>query len=247
MTITTDNYEAFFYQYQEGILPESQRAEVEKFLSLHPELAEEMMLYDSNLKMPQQQEVFEGKEKLIRRRPVVVPLVRWAAAAAVAALLTTGVILYRSSSETKSPAASQPLTAEVHTTVTREELQTVARPAAPRPPQSQTPDAIDVPEPRVPDALREAEAPVPLMEPAAERPMDYVLAEAAPMEEDTTVYIYYTIINAYPEEEDQEVPDSFTLPQPSLPLSRYQRELRGQLRAGWLRAEASARLFLASL
>ena len=215
MTITTDNYEAFFYQYQEGILPESQRAEVEKFLSLHPELAEEMMLYDSNLKMPQQHEVFEGKEELIRRRPVVVPLVRWAAAAAVAALLTTGVILYRSSSETKSAAASQPLTAEVHTTVTR--------------------------------ALREAEAPVPLVEPAAERPMDYVLAEAAPMEEDTTVYIYYTIINAYPEEEDQEVLDSFTLPQPSLPLSRYQRELRGQLRAGWLRAEASARLFLASL
>ena len=77
--------------------------------------------------------------------------------------------------------------------------------------------------------------------------MDYVLAEAAPMEEDTTVYIYYTIINAYPEEEGQEVPDGFTLPQPSLPLSRYQRELRGQLRAGWLRAEASARLFLASL
>lgn len=247
MTITTDNYEAFFYQYQEGILPESQRAEVEKFLSLHPELAEEMMLYDSNLKMPQQQEVFEGKEELIRRRPVVVPLVRWAAAAAVAALLTTGVILYRSSSETKSPAASQPLTAEVHTAVTREELQPVARPLAPCPAQSQTPDAIDVPEPRVPDALREAEAPVPLVEPAAERPMDYVLAEAAPMEEDTTVYIYYTIINAYPEEEDQELPDGFTLPQPSLPLSRYQRELRGQLRAGWLRAEASARLFLASL
>ncbi len=66
MTIKTDNDEAFFYQYQEGILPESQRAEVEKFLSLHPELAEEMMLYDSNLKMPQQQEVFEGKEELIR-------------------------------------------------------------------------------------------------------------------------------------------------------------------------------------
>ena len=51
MTITTDNYELWFYRYCEGELDERERREVEAFAAQHPALAEELSLYDPGLKL----------------------------------------------------------------------------------------------------------------------------------------------------------------------------------------------------
>ena len=50
MTITSDNYESWFYRYSEGELNAEQRAAVEAFAAQHPDLAEELTLYDPSLK-----------------------------------------------------------------------------------------------------------------------------------------------------------------------------------------------------
>ena len=52
MTITSDNYESWFYRYSEGELNAEQRAAVEAFAAQHPDLAEELTLYDPSLKLP---------------------------------------------------------------------------------------------------------------------------------------------------------------------------------------------------
>ena len=48
--VTIDNYEYFFYQYAEGLLTEAERADVEAFARQHPDLAEELSLYDPAVK-----------------------------------------------------------------------------------------------------------------------------------------------------------------------------------------------------
>ena len=64
MTITTDNYEYYFYQYAEGQLTEAERIEVEAFLQQHPDLADELSLYDSGLKLEPAPVAFPDKESL---------------------------------------------------------------------------------------------------------------------------------------------------------------------------------------
>ena len=91
MTITTDNYEYYFYQYAEGQLTEAERIEVEAFLQQHPDLADELSLYDSGLKLEPAPVAFPDKESLLRHNPVLIPIWRWAAVACVAALLLVGV------------------------------------------------------------------------------------------------------------------------------------------------------------
>ena len=91
MTITTDNYEYYFYQYAEGQLTEAERIEVEAFLQQHPDLADELSLYDSGLKLEPAPVAFPDKESLLQHKPVLVPIWRWAAVACVAALLLVGV------------------------------------------------------------------------------------------------------------------------------------------------------------
>ena len=91
MTITTDNYEAYFYQYCEGGLTAEERAAVEAFAAQHPDLAEELSLYDPALKLVESSMPYPGKVGLMRHEAKLVPLWRWAAAACVAAVLLGGV------------------------------------------------------------------------------------------------------------------------------------------------------------
>ena len=91
MTITTDNYEEYFYRYCEGELTAAERADVEAFARQHPNLAEELSLYDPAVKAEAPAEVFPDKESLLRHEPVRLPVWRWVAAACVAGLLLVGV------------------------------------------------------------------------------------------------------------------------------------------------------------
>ena len=91
MTITTDNYELWFYRYCEGELDERERREVEAFAAQHPALAEELSLYDPGLKLQAAPMVYADKEHLMHREQRVVPLWRWAVAACLAAAAVAGV------------------------------------------------------------------------------------------------------------------------------------------------------------
>ena len=111
MMVTIDNYEYFFYQYAEGLLTEAERADVEAFALQHPDLAEELSLYDPAVKAEAPAEVFPDKESLMRHDPVRLPVWRWAAAACVAGLLFVGVWQFGGN------ASQQPVVAEVPSTV----------------------------------------------------------------------------------------------------------------------------------
>lgn len=54
MKINERNYEVYLYRYQEHLLTEDERCEVEEFLATHPQQAEEMALYDAQLKLTPQ-------------------------------------------------------------------------------------------------------------------------------------------------------------------------------------------------
>ncbi|MCH2215983.1 MAG: hypothetical protein MK086_12505 [Flavobacteriales bacterium] len=54
--ITRDNYEAFFLDFLEGSLDDDQRAEFEKFLELHPDLASELDEYEDFSLSPENEE-----------------------------------------------------------------------------------------------------------------------------------------------------------------------------------------------
>lgn len=94
MTITTDNYELYFYQYAEGELDAAERAAVEAFAAQHPQLAEELALYDPDLKLAESPMPCPNKESLLHPERRVLPLWRWAAAASVAAVLIGGAWLF---------------------------------------------------------------------------------------------------------------------------------------------------------
>lgn len=109
--VTIDNYEYFFYQYAEGLLTEAERADVEAFARQHPDLAEELSLYDPAVKAEAAPELFPDKESLLRHEPVRLPVWRWAAAACVAGLLLVGVWQFAGRS------SQQPIVAELTPTV----------------------------------------------------------------------------------------------------------------------------------
>ena len=109
--VTIDNYEYFFYQYAEGRLTEAERADVEAFARQHPDLAEELSLYDPAVKAEAVPELFPDKESLLRHEPVRLPVWRWAAAACVAGLLLVGVWQFAGRS------SQQPIVAELTPTV----------------------------------------------------------------------------------------------------------------------------------
>lgn len=113
--INTDNYELYFFQYQEGMLDESARREVEAFMAQHPELAEEMALYAEAPVLTAEEAAFPFKESLRRKKG---PVLWWRyAAAAVVVGIGATVMLTLPRQERTDP---QPLLAEA---------ESVARPA----------------------------------------------------------------------------------------------------------------------
>lgn len=88
--ITTENYELYFFQYQERMLSEAEREEVEAFAAEHPDLAEEMALYAEAPHLSPREVSFPDKEALRHRTTLV--WWHYAAAAVVVAVLATGGI-----------------------------------------------------------------------------------------------------------------------------------------------------------
>lgn len=95
--ITTDNYEFCFFQYQEGLLDEAARREVETFAKQHPELGEELFLYAASPRLTSTTMTMPDKELLNRK--VLSPWWRYVAAVAIIAVLAVGGWLLRPSSE----------------------------------------------------------------------------------------------------------------------------------------------------
>ena len=106
--INTDNYELYFFQYQEGMLDESARREVEAFMAQHPDLAEEMALYAEAPVLTAEEAAFPFKESLHRKEA---PVLWWRYAAAAAVVVGIGATVMLTLPR-QEQAAQQPLLAE---------------------------------------------------------------------------------------------------------------------------------------
>lgn len=88
MTITTNNYEYYFYKYAEGELDAEARSAVEAFAAQHPELAAELACYDPALRLEARPLRYTNKQRLTRHKTKT--FVIWHMAAACAAALLIG-------------------------------------------------------------------------------------------------------------------------------------------------------------
>lgn len=245
--VTIDNYEYFFYQYAEGLLTEAERADVEAFAQQHPDLAEELSLYDPAVKAEAAPELFPDKESLLRHEPVAIHYWRWAAAACVAGLLLVGVWQFAGRS------SQQPIVAELTPTVkpVLADTNTIRNTL---PDEVMTTETLAAIPAQVASIQHKAVAePLPPMvqhEAVLDEPL---LAEAMPTEMqrndavETTVIIYTDYL-LMPEETIAmvEVDTAYT-PSYLDDLLRQGRSLYDRLRARALRAEGDTRVMLASL
>lgn len=104
--INTDNYELYFFQYEEGMLSEAERHEVERFMGQHPELAEELELYAEAPVLKAQELNFPEKASL--RRTLILPRWRYVAAVSLAIGVAATLMLTLPKSENKD----QPIMAQ---------------------------------------------------------------------------------------------------------------------------------------
>ena len=247
MTITTDNYEYYFYQYAEGQLTEAERIEVEAFLQQHPDLADELSLYDSGLKLEPAPVVFPDKESLLRHKPVLVPIWRWAAVACVAALLLVGVWQFTE----RTP--QQPVVAEMSPMESPTKVVTELCPqrSAEEINTSKSPVLKPVPLTNIKEKTVAESAPaVAQHETLSEEPL---LAETKPAEPqraiatETTVIIYTDILLVPEEPVAVAEVDTTYSPFYVEELLTQGRSLYDRLRARMLRAQGDTRAMLASL
>lgn len=191
--ITADNYELYFFQYQEGMLGEADRREVEAFARAHPALAEELSLYAGSPRLTAEEMPMSGKETL--KHGVFPAWWRPAAAAAAALLMAAGLWL-----QLRRPAGEEtPLLAQtgrearispvpsVAETMQRAETRAAALPAAaPVLPQSSSaPVRVEAPAPA--EAAEAAPPATPSETLLPPDPPAALLAEAAPAPATATV------------------------------------------------------------
>lgn len=245
--VTIDNYEYFFYQYAEGHLTEAERADVEAFARQHPELAEELSLYDPAVKAEAAPEVFPDKDSLLRHEPVRLPLWRWAAAACVAGLMLVGVWQFAA----RTP--QQPVVAELSPKAIPAERDTnMYRLTAPSvPTTTETPVAMSQPAARI---IGKADAePLPPMVQHEALLDEPILAEAMPTEPlrtdavEPTVIIYTEILLMPEEPVAVAVYDTVGNPSYFEDWLTVGRSAYDRLRARALRLEGDTRAMLASL
>ncbi len=201
MIITTDNYEEYFYRYCEGELTAEERAAVERFAAQHPELTEELSLYDPALILEESPLPYPDKESLMHHEGKVLPLWRWAAAACVSAVLIGGVWMMWSNGEpteqTSLVAQMRQPTNEVETVLTasqpKEELPIITKTPAEQATPSVEPATLIQEEPA--ESLLQYE-PLTLNE---SNLLADVEPDPLPNQEDTTVieYIDITIFPTY--------------------------------------------------
>ncbi|MBR3413342.1 MAG: hypothetical protein IKG81_11710 [Bacteroidales bacterium] len=206
MIITTDNYEEYFYRYCEGELTAEERAAVEAFAAQHPDLAEELSLYDPALKLEEAPLPYPDKERLMRHEPKVLPLWRWAAAACVAAVLVGGAWLLWPDGKPTQPTgmvAQMRQPAEEATTVTP-----TAQPKEEQPTSEAVPSANtkpSQPDETIPPTQEEQIEALPQYEtPTYDEPA--LLAEASPSplpQHEDTVVIEYIEMTIFPTSQPQ--------------------------------------------
>ncbi len=201
MIITTDNYEEYFYRYCEGELTAKERVAVEAFAAQHPELAEELSLYDPSLKLEDEPMVYLDKEGLMRHEAKVLLLWRWAAAACVAAVMIGGVWMMWPNGEPTEQAGLVAQTRqpahEVETVLPAFQLKEKLPIESTKPTMQATPSAVPVS-----PVHEEPSETMPQYEaPTFDEPNLLAEADVAPLpnQEDTTVieYIDITIFPTY--------------------------------------------------
>lgn len=67
MTINRNNYEHYFLLWVDGELSPEEMVAVERFISEHPDLAEELALLQDTKLVPEEQIIFSGKEQLLKQ------------------------------------------------------------------------------------------------------------------------------------------------------------------------------------
>ncbi len=87
MNIKDDNYELWLLRYAEQELTDAERREVEQWLAVHPEAAEELALYGEAPRLEKDEGVKYAAVPLQRSVPLWPAVAQWAAAAAVVAAL----------------------------------------------------------------------------------------------------------------------------------------------------------------
>ncbi len=93
--VTLENYEEYIVLLVDGELDAAGQKELEAFMQLHPELSEELDMYENVRLTPDTTLVFENKESLLRKEPKVIALNQWfrySAAAGLALLIALGVM-----------------------------------------------------------------------------------------------------------------------------------------------------------
>lgn len=87
MNINDDNYELWLLRYAEQELTDAERREVEQWLAVHPEAAEELALYGEAPRLEKDEGIKYAAAPLQRSVPLWPAVAQWAAAAAVVAAL----------------------------------------------------------------------------------------------------------------------------------------------------------------
>ncbi len=254
MTITTDNYELWFYRYCEGELDERERREVEAFAAQHPTLAEELSLYDPGLKLQAAPMVYADKEHLMHREQRVVPLWRWAVAACLAAAAVAGVWRLTLTGTPEGPMVAQatlpqPLPEQQPATATETTIAVEdAAPTAAKRHRVHTPARVSTLSATPAEGAKPAPAAdVVAAEPAT--PMAEAPLPAVPVKDEPTVVIHHEIyVVAEAEPVTVEADTATAEPESGLEsLFAFGRSLGARLRAERLKVQGEARVALASL
>lgn len=93
--VTWENYEEYLMLYVDGELGRDEQKALLDFANQHPEVQDELKLYQSTVLIPDMTQVFAGKEQLARKEPAKVIVlgqwVRYGVAAGIILLLGLGI------------------------------------------------------------------------------------------------------------------------------------------------------------
>ena len=96
--VNWENYEEYIVLLTDGELDEAGQKELEAFMQLHPEVREELAIYETVHLSPDETLVFGNKESLLRKEPKVIALNQWfryGAAAGLIALIAFGIMRWQ--------------------------------------------------------------------------------------------------------------------------------------------------------
>lgn len=101
--VTMENYEEYMVLMADGELDAAGQQELEAFLQLHPELREELIMYETAHLVPDTTMVYGNKESLLKQEPKAIALggqwFRYGAAAGLAALIALGIMKWQGNDE----------------------------------------------------------------------------------------------------------------------------------------------------